>query len=132
MKNMNWKYVKQLVKKNSIEEFEEKNGIKFPQDLKDCLIKNNGGRPFLKYYDIGNEKNKEFKTLLSFNEKDIENIYKYFPLDSSDKTIIPFASDSAGNFFVIKNSSIGLWDHELDKVYILASTFSEFLEKLHE
>ena len=81
---------------------------------------------------IVKEKNKEFKTLLSFNEEDIENIYKYFPLDSKDKTIIPFATDSAGNFFVIKNLSIGLWDHELDKVYILASTFSEFLEKLHE
>lgn len=132
MMDITWKYVKQLKKNDVIEEFEKKYICSFPQDLKDCLIKNNGGRPSLKYYDLGNEKDKEFKTLFSFNEDDIENIYKYMPLDSSDKTLIPFASDPAGNIFVVKNNSIGLWFHESDEVIIIANTFSEFLSKLHD
>ena len=86
----------------------------------------------MKLYDTSTEKNKEFKTLLSFNRSDVENIYKYFPLDSSDRTLIPFASDPAGNYFVIKEGKIFLWDHENDKTIFLANTLTEFLKSLHE
>lgn len=126
-----WKYVKVLKDTLSIEKFESAHGISFPKDLKEILLKYNGGRPPLKYFDVGSEKDKEFKTLLSFNESDIETIYKCYPLDSADKTLIPFASAPNGDYFVIKDNVVYLWNHETDKVTFLAPTFTEFLNMLH-
>lgn len=127
-----WKYVKVLKDTLSIEKFESEHGISFPKDLKDILLKYNGGRPPRRYFDVGSEKDKEFKTLLSFNESDIETIYKCYPLDSADKTLIPFASDPAGNYFVLKDNAVCLWNHETDKTVFLAPTFTEFLQMLHD
>ena len=132
MDNNSWKYVKPLQDSQAIEQFEKAHGIVFPDDLKEIMKKNNGGCPPLKYYDMASEKNKEFKTLLSFNKSDVENIYKVFPLESSDTTLVPFASDPAGNFFVLKDGKIFFWNHENDKTMFLADTFTEFLSSLHE
>ena len=132
MSEITWKYVKPLKDTNAIENFEKEHSVSFPSDLKDILSKNNGGRPSVKYYDTKTEKDKEFKTLLSFNEEDIETIYKYYPLDSSDDKLLPFASDPAGNYFVVKDGKICLWNHENDSTICLANTFSDFLASLHE
>ena len=131
MENQTWKYVKPLEDAHSIETFEKSHGISFPADLKEILRKYSGGRPPLKLYDTAMEKNKEFKTLLSFNRSDIENIYKYYPLESSDTTLIPFASDPAGNYFVIKDGKVFLWDHETDETIFLANTFTDFFKAMH-
>lgn len=127
-----WKYVKTLKDVSSIDKFESEHGFSFPKDLKDILLKYNGGRPPRRYFDVGSEKDKEFKTLLSFNESDIETIYKCYPLDSADKTLIPFASDPAGNYFVLKDNAVCLWNHETDETVFLAPTFTEFLQMLHD
>lgn len=127
-----WKYVKALKDASSIDRFEAEHGFSFPKDLKEILLKYNGGRPPKKYFDTETEKDKEFKTLLSFNDSDIETIYKCYPLDSADKTLVPFASDPAGNYFVLKDNSVWLWNHETDKTVFLASTFTEFLQTLHD
>ena len=132
MSEITWKYVKDLKNVKAIDDFEKEHNISYPQDLKQILIKYNGGRPSSKYYDLPNEKDKEFKTLLSFNEDDIENVYKYYPLDSSDKSLIPFASDPAGNYFVLKDNEIYLWNHETDNLRKVNSTFTEFLNSLHD
>lgn len=131
MNEIIWKYVKPLKNINAIEKFEKEHSILFPLDLKGILTKFNGGRPSLKYYDTKTERDKEFKTLLSFNEEDIETIYKHYPLDSSDKTLVPFASDPAGNYFVVKDEKIYLWNHETDSVGYIANSFSDFLSNLH-
>ena len=128
----NWKYVKPLNNPNAVEEFEKAHGVIFPKDLKEIIKRYNGGRPELKLYDTATEKNKEFKTLLSFNEADIENIYKYCDIDSSTKKIIPFASDSAGNLFVLKDGEIYFWNHETDTVNFIADSFTDFLNSLHQ
>ena len=132
MNEIIWKYVKPLKNANAIDVFEKEHAVSFPADLREILFKNNGGRPSLKYYDTKTEKDKEFKTLLSFNEEDIETIYKHYPLDTSDKSMIPFASDPAGNYFVLKDNSIYLWKHESDSTIFLSSSFSVFLSMLHE
>ena len=131
MNEIIWKYVKPLKNINAIEKFEKEHSILFPLDLKGILTKFNGGRPSLKYYDTKTERDKEFKTLLSFNEEDIETIYKHYPLDSSDKTLVPFASGPAGNYFVVKDEKIYLWNHETDSVDYIANSFSDFLSNLH-
>ncbi len=132
MSDITWKYVKPLKNTNAVTDFEQKNGVSFPSDLKKILEKYNGGRPSVKYFDTSSEKDKELKTLLSFNEEDIETIYKHYPLDSSDDKLVPFASDPAGNYFVVKDGKICLWNHENDKCIFLADTFSDFLRNLHE
>ena len=132
MNEITWKYVKDLKNVNAITDFEKANNFSYPDDLRQILVKYNGGRPSLKYYDLPDEKDKEFKTLLSFNETDIENVYKCYPLDSSDKSLIPFASDSAGNYFVLKDGEIYLWNHEIDNLRFVANSFLSFLQKLHD
>lgn len=132
MKEISWKYVKALKNVGAVDDFEKKHSIVLPKDLKGIILKYNGGRPSCKYYDTDSEKDKEFKTLLSFNEDDIETIYKHFPLDSSDKTLVPFASDPAGNYFVVKGMKIYLWNHETDSCLLLSDTFSDFLKLLHD
>ena len=132
MNDKTWKYVKPLEDVHLIESFEKSHGISFPADLKEIFRKYNGGRPPMKLYDTATEKNKEFKTLLSFNHSDIENIYKYFPLDSVNSALVPFASDPAGNFFVLKDNKIFFWNHETDETVFLADTISDFLGSLHD
>ncbi|HBB13440.1 MAG TPA: hypothetical protein DCZ76_04100 [Treponema sp.] len=51
------------------------------------------------------------------------------PLDSADNSLIPFASDPAGNYFVLRNGKICLWQHEIDETIELADTFTNFLKK---
>ena len=132
MKDITWKYVKPLVDAGSIAEYESLVGTTLPEDLKNTIRTNNGGRPSLKYYDLASEKDKEFKSLLSFNRGDIENVFAFYPLDSANKKLVPFASDPAGNCFVVKNGAIHLWLHELDKTIFVAESFSAFLEMLHD
>jgi len=132
MNELTWKYVKPLSNPTAIDEFEKAHGVVFPDDLKEILVANNGGRPSLRYYDLPKDKDKEFKTLLSFNMDDIETIYKRYPVDSADKSLLPFASDPAGNLFVIKDCGIWLWNHENDSTVFVASSFTAFLQLLHE
>ena len=131
MNEMTWRYVKPLLEKDSVEKFEASNNVSFPENLKQVLKAYNGGRPSLRYYDLPGNPDREFKCLLSFNRNDAETIYKCFPLDSSDTSIVPFATDSAGNKFVVKDGEIWLWEHEADSLKYLAGSFTEFILKLH-
>lgn len=127
--NINWKYVKPLNDQNAIDTFETKYNIKFPEDLKYVLKHNNGGRPSSKFFDIGTETEHEFKTLLSFNYEDVENIYDYlFP---NNNELVPFATDPSGNLFCCYKNAIYYWRHERNDTIRLADTFSGFLEKLY-
>lgn len=131
MKNITWKYVKPLESLESIAEYEALTRSQLPDDLREVIRLHNGGRPSLKYYDLPGEKDKEFKTLLSFNRNDVENVFAVYPLDSADGALVPFASDPAGNFFVVRDGKVCLWQHESDSTIFLAETFSDFLETLH-
>lgn len=132
MKDITWKYVKPLADEGCIAEYEILVGCSLPEDVRNAIRSYNGGRPSLKYYDLLEEKDKEFKSILSFNRSDVENVFACWPIDSSDKTLVPFAIDSAGNFFVVKDGKIHLWLHEQDRTVFVADSFSAFLEKLHE
>ena len=127
----NWKYVKKLNDLNAVENFETTYNVKFPSDLKDIIKKYNGGRPELKLFDTSTETGKDFKTLLSFNKTDIENIYIFCDDASSVREMLPFASDPAGNLFVLKDGKIFFWNHETDSTSFLADSFTEFLNMLY-
>lgn len=136
--NMNsiiWKYVKPLKDRQYIKKFEVENGITIPQDLKECIFNNNGGRPSVKVYDTSKSSGRVIKTLLSYNEEDIEKIYKILPLfKENSMCLLPFASDPSGNFICVdleNKDSIVLWLHETNTTEYIAETFSKFLGILH-
>lgn len=71
--------------------------------------------------------------LLSFNETDRENIYKvigYF-ISRYQRNLVPFASDSAGNYYCEKEDKIVLWTQDGEVIPVSAS-FGDFLNSLHE
>jgi hypothetical protein len=132
MSDIRWKYVKPLVNKAAVEEFEIKHNILLPASLKQCVKMNNGGRPDKNTFDTDKSKERVFKTLLSFNENDVENIYTYFPLIRSENpTLIPFASDPGGNFICIEDGAVVLLLHETGGTEKAASSYTEFLDKLY-
>ena len=61
MNNITWKYVKPLANSESIVEYETLTGCILPDDIREVIKMYNGGRPSLKYYDLPEEKDKEFK-----------------------------------------------------------------------
>ena len=82
---------------------------------------------------LGNGDESDVKSLLSFNEADKENIYKvieYFNSQYHGK-LVPFASDSAGNYYCEKKGSIVLWTQE-GEVIPVSDSFADFLNSLHE
>lgn len=136
MEELKWKYIKPLENKLSIKEVEKKYNIQIPNDIETCIIKNNGGRPNLKVYDTEKSKERVFKTLLSYNTEDIENVYKVLEVFKKENIeLLPIASDPGGNFICSdfkENNKIVLWIHETGKKEYVAESFAKFLTKLYE
>lgn len=122
-----WKYIKPLQDADAVKDFEQEAGTTLPSDLKALVGKYNGGRPARHTYDTATERGKVFKTLLSFNRGDAENVYKYRDVDTKNKDMIPIASDPAGNLFVLKGGKVYLWNHETDETTFLANSVSDLL-----
>ena len=132
MGDITWKYVKPLASETLVDDFERENNIIFPEDLKKCLIKNNGGRPSKNIFDTKRYKEKVFKALLSFNKTDLETIYMVYPiLKEEKKELIPFASDPSGDILCIHNNAVVLYSHETGGIEKAADSFTELLSKLY-
>lgn len=130
----NFKYVKELQDKGAIANFEKYKNIKFPADFVELVTANNGGRPNKNIIDTSKNKERIFKTLLSFNKNDKETIYTALEAlnDSKNNDLIPFASTPSGDFFCFDNEMrIVLWLHETDKTEFVADNFSQMLGKLY-
>ena len=131
MTQLTWKYVKPIKNTNAITEFENKVGIKFPEDLKEMMTNFNNGRPSNKYFDTTNEKECEFKKLLSFNVDDTENIYDALGFETKFENLVAFASNSGGNFICLYEGKIVYWKHETDQIEPLTDTFTQFVAQLY-
>lgn len=132
MSNITWEFVKPLSSATLIDDFELENNVSFPDDLKNCLTKNNGGRPSKTIFDTKRSKEKVFKALLSFNKSDLETIYMVYPLLKEEKKgLLPFASDPFGDIFCIQNNAVVLYSHETGKIEKIANSFTELLSKLY-
>lgn len=134
MENINWKYVKNLQSVESISVFEKMIGCNIPEDIKNCIIKYNGGRPDKKVYNTDLTKERTIKSLLSYNINDLETVYDaYNAVSKSNDNLVPVASDPAGNYicFNKRNQKIVLWLHETDAEESVADTFTDFLNKLY-
>ena len=80
-----------------------------------------------------NGEENDVKMLLSYNENDPENIYKvieYF-IKSYNGSLIPFASDSAGNYYCEQGKRIVLWTQN-NEIMPVCNSFLSFLDSLYE
>ena len=136
MANPSWKYVSPLREGSEVEVLELKYCYQLPNDLRDCIIKNNAGVPTSSAFDMGEDKEKVFGGLLSFNVGDVDSIYDYislFEIDGGKRLkMLPFALDPAGNFFCIENGKVVFYDHENDKTTVVCNTFTDLLNMLYD
>ena len=109
-----WKYVKPLENEKSVIEFHKKYNIKMSKKLLDVVTKYNGGRPTHKLFNTIDDKEYVFKSLLSYNENDLENIYSIYPSLFKESNLFPIATDAAGNMICVNKASeeYYLWEHE--------------------
>jgi len=127
-----WSYVKPLACETVVSDFERDNDVEFPEDLKSCLVQNNGGRPSRNLFDIERRsKENVFKALLSFNKSDVETIYMAFPVPKEGQKLIPFASTPSGDLICMRDNAIVLYSHETGGVEKIADSFKELLSKLY-
>ncbi len=143
---MEWNYAKKIINPNSIERFEKLVGYTFPEDFKQTVYINNGGRPVCEVFDMEDEKEKVFNALLSFNEDDGYSIWNMLRLEGDavvgwvheqlDWRYIPFANDPFGNklCFDRTNNHIVFFDHEEEDggMYFVASSFTELINSLYD
>lgn len=128
-----WIRIKPLKDENVIESLETKGSFKLSANLKKCIKANNGARPVPNVVKTKTGQEFDIKFLLSYNEDDSENVYKvikYF-LDNYGNTLIPFASDSSGNYYCEKSGKIVLW-LQSEEVLQVADNFADFLNSIYE
>lgn len=129
--NITWRRTS-VISEEVITAAESQFGVKLPADVKKVFMAFNNGRPSACLFDSPKAKEHVMKKLLSFNKKDIENIYMAKAvLDNDNKTLFPLANDPSGNLICLSNNKIVYWHHETGEVEFLANTFTEFIESLY-
>lgn len=116
-----------------IKQLEEKYGFSLSTELVNCILLNNGARPRPNTIELKNGEENDVKLLLSYNEGDPENIYnviEYFA-KTYNGTLIPFAVDSAGNYYCEQGKRIVLWTQSKE-IFPVCNSFSQFLDALYE
>ena len=98
MENTKWKYVKPLKNEDSVSSFLLKQGIVIPHNLIHFLEVHNGGRPQESTFITASGREHVFKCLLSYNDDDVETIYKVYPGNFKSANLLPLGSDASGNF----------------------------------
>lgn len=134
-----------------IQYFESRMGLKFPSDYFEFLKKNNGGFPQKKVFLINETQGEDslsvfFGIDLTNNYISINYLYENYE-DRFPKGVIPIGEDPGGNYICINLNEesygkIYFYDHEVENedengkltwnnLYLIADSFTEFLEKLH-
>lgn len=128
-----WNRPKSLKNPRVIKQLEEKYKFSLSEDLFNCILANNGARPIPNTIGLRNGEENDVKMLLSYNDTDPENIFEvieYF-IKERKGNLIPFAVDSAGNYYCEQGKRIVLWTQN-NEIFFVANTFSQFLESLYE
>ena len=128
-----WIKAKPLDNPFAIKQLEEKYGFSLSEDLLNCILSNNGAKPRPNKIQLKNGEENDVKTLLSYNMIDTENIYKvidYF-IENHNTHLIPFATDSSGNYYCEQGKRIVLWTQN-NEIFPVANNFSKFIQSLYE
>lgn len=126
------------IEDHQVTSFEQLIGYKLPVDYRDFLLRHNGGVP---HPNIFKTRNKKY-------ESDVQSLYglgslpshcsleHHYPLlkDRLPKSYLAIGNDSLGNFFLLdlKKSTIKFFDHEIERAYLIDTSFSAFLNNLYE
>lgn len=135
---MEWKFKKNGLDNSEINLIEHKLSVKLPIDFVQLIKQYNGARPSLTSFDLENEKEKVFDSLIDFSSNSKNNVievYKWLK-DSGVKKSIPFGEDGFGNYicFEYQNSerpNVVFFNHETNEVKHIADSFNEFIEMLY-
>ena len=128
-----WHRPKTLINPMAVKQLEEKYGFTVSKELSECILLHNGARPKPNTITLKNGEENDVKILLSYNENDPENIYgiiEYF-IENYKGKLIPFAADSAGNYYCELEKRIVLWTQSKE-IFPVCNNFSQFLESLYE
>ena len=125
--------IKAITDCNAISDTENKYGFKLPLEVAEFFNLNNGGTPDDRYF-VAEEEEFELRSFLSFNEGDLNSIYKpmeYFQKNTKGK-IIPLGYDSFDNYFCmnLENGCIYFYDHEDELYYRIFDSFAELIAVL--
>jgi hypothetical protein len=115
----------------------------FPGDYRKFLLETNGGKPETNEFDIPDMDNSSgINEFLSLNEIALQK--KQYG-DRFCHNVLPIAYAEGGNFVCIaigEKAGVYFWDHEYEtegdksatwgNMFRLASTFSDFFEKIHK
>lgn len=129
--SIQWKY-SSPVEESEILTVAKKHNITLPSYLIQMIMVGNNGSPTPKKFLYGNGSNEDvFKTLLSYNPQDIENVFSALKELQGMPSLYPFGNDPAGNFICLKGTKVVLWKHETHEVAIVADSVESFFEGLH-
>lgn len=128
-----WIRTKQLNNPLVIKELKSKYGIMLSTDLENCIQFNNGAKPRPNIIMLKNGEENDVKALLSYNDGDPENIFNVieFFAKKYQGALVPFASDSAGNYYCEQGKRIVLWTQN-NEILPVCNSFSQFLDSLYE
>jgi len=130
-----WRYVKPLNNTDIVAQYGAEHGITFDGAFIECIKQNNGGRPSVSTFDTDKAKERTIKSLLSFDEKDAENIFKSNEMLAKETSIlIAFALDNFGNYicFLKESGAVVFYDFESGTIERITDDFSTFLGKLYK
>ncbi len=129
---MEWKFVESTTKEN-IEKVEKELGYNFPDDFKECVLKNNHGTPENITFYLFDGTQKVFGSLLSFNETDDDYIMD-FNKTTDNVNFIAIALDPFGNKIAYEKTTneIIYINHETNEISIIAKNWKSFEESLSD
>ncbi len=131
--DITWKYKIEVKDPDIFNKIEKTQGVKFPEELKDFILKNNGATPSKYNFMLGADE-KVLGAVLSFNENEKDTDTVFTALYSiNDKNLMPFAIDPFGNYicYTLNSKEIVFWDHENNITESTHKGLESFLESLY-
>ncbi len=139
---MEWKFSKNKITEKDIKLVEKYFAVILPKTFKDIVIKHNGAKPSLSCFDMKNDKEKVFDSLISYQPNIENNVIDYYNTikKQTTKNIIPFGEDPFGNLLCFlyeknENPKVIFWNHEKEndnEINIIAANFDDFMRKLYK
>ena len=129
--DIQWKY-SSPVEVNTIIAVAHSHNVTLPDLLIKIIKEGNNGSPSKRHFFYDNNKNEDiFKTLLSYNPDDVENVYSALAALHGNPSLYPFGNDPAGNFICLDGSKVVLWEHETHRVIPISDSIKSFFDELH-
>lgn len=129
--NIQWKY-SSPVEESTIIAVAHSHNVTLPNLLVKMIMEGNNGTPSKRKFFYDNDNNEDiFKTMLSYNPNDIENVYSALAELHGNPSLYPFGNDPGGNLICVKDSKVVLWKHENNIISPVSDSIDSFFEELH-